>query len=130
MYLEVYKGVSSHACNYHEICDFISLIFRVINILNQKTLGDNLALKTSIIKAFETLYWNILIKVLHGFGFNDKFFFWNNTIIHVARLSILVNGNFDGLFPLQHEIKQCDPLSHIPFCLVEKVLSKGILRLA
>lgn len=42
---------------------------------------------------------------------------------------LLVNGNFDGFFPLQHEIKQGDPLSPILFCLVEKVLGKGILSL-
>jgi hypothetical protein len=43
------------------------------NLLHNKTIGGNLALKIDITKAFDTFEWSFLLKVLKSFGFNEVF---------------------------------------------------------
>jgi len=59
------KGRSIKGC--------ICLTSEAINILHKKTFGGNLAMKVDIAKAFDTLDWNFLLKVLKRFGFNETF---------------------------------------------------------
>jgi len=55
------------------IKDCISLTSEAINLLDKKCFGGNLALTIDVSKAFDTLRWDFLIKVLKCFGFNDIF---------------------------------------------------------
>lgn len=61
-------------------------------MLQNRTFGDNLALKVDIRKAFDTLDWNFLLKVLHAIGFNHTFCNWIESILKSAKLSFSVNG--------------------------------------
>lgn len=55
------------------ITDCICVASEAINLLNRKTFGGNVALKIDTKKAFDTLDWNFLIKVLKSFGFDTVF---------------------------------------------------------
>jgi hypothetical protein len=44
--------------------DCICLASEAINLLNKKAFGGNVALKIDISKAFDTLDWSFLLKVL------------------------------------------------------------------
>jgi hypothetical protein len=55
------------------IKDCICLASEAINLLNRKSYGGSLALKIDISKAFDTLEWPFLLKVLKQFGFNLTF---------------------------------------------------------
>lgn len=54
------------------IHDYIGLASEAIKFLDSKAWCGNLALKVDISKAFDTLNWQYLLKVLYKFGFNSK----------------------------------------------------------
>lgn len=64
-----------------------------MNLIDQRSFGGNLALKVDIRKAFDTLEWSFLLKVLRQFGFSDTFCNWIEVILEFETLSICINGS-------------------------------------
>jgi len=55
------------------IKDYIALASEAINVLDKRSFGGNLTLNINVLKAFDTLNWDFLMKVLQKFGFNQVF---------------------------------------------------------
>lgn len=73
-----------------------------VNILDRSSFDGNIALKINIHKAFDTLRWVYLLKVLHSFGFSLKFCLWIRNILILAWVSVLVKWlSYRLLFLLQ-----------------------------
>lgn len=56
-----------------KIQDCVCIASEAINLMDKKTFGGNLPIKLDVKKAFDTIDWNLLLKVLNSFGFNDTF---------------------------------------------------------
>lgn len=69
-----------------------------------RSFGGNLALKIDIAKAFDTLRWSCLLKVLRKFGFCAKFCNWIDTILKSAR--IFISGKQRGYFQCKRWVRQ------------------------
>jgi hypothetical protein len=61
--------------------DCLCIASEAANLLHNKSYGGNLALQIDISKAFDTLEWSFLLKVLRCFGFNDVFCNWIHVIL-------------------------------------------------
>ena len=110
------------------IKDCICLTSEAINTLHNKSFGGNLALKVDIAKAFDTLDWSFLLKVLKKFGFSETFCKWIHSILMSAKLSVSINGKMHGYFSCSRGVRQGDPLSPLLFCLAEEVISRCLTK--
>ncbi|KAM1078104.1 hypothetical protein ACFX19_025815 [Malus domestica] len=111
------------------IVDPIILTSECMNLLDRRCRGGNIAIKFDIRKAFDTLDWGFLLRVLDAFGFSAGFVDWICSILTSAHLSVFINGSVEGFFPCSRGVRQGDPLSPILFCLAEEVFSRGLTRM-
>ncbi|KAK3183588.1 hypothetical protein Dsin_030874 [Dipteronia sinensis] len=61
--------------------DCIALASECVNVMYKKCYGGNLAMKIDIRKAFDTLDWSFLRRVLQAFGFSPVFIDWIDSIL-------------------------------------------------
>ncbi|KAM1304224.1 hypothetical protein ACFX2F_021920 [Malus domestica] len=111
------------------IVDPIILTSECMNLLDRRCRGGNIAIKFDIRKAFDTLDWGFLLRVLDAFDFSAGFVDWIYSILTSAHLSVFINGSVEGFFPCSRGVRQGDPLSPILFCLAEEVFSRGLTRM-
>lgn len=63
------------------------------------------------------------------FGFDSKFCIRVEIVLHLAKLSLSVNGKAVGFFSCRREVRKGDPLSPLLFCVAEEVLTRGFNKL-
>lgn len=80
------------------IKDCICLAYEAMNHLDNKAFDGNLIIKVDIIKAFDTVDWSFLVRVLKSFGFNSVFWSWIHCILSFACMSVSLNGGHYSFF--------------------------------
>ncbi|GJY23016.1 putative reverse transcriptase domain, reverse transcriptase zinc-binding domain protein [Tanacetum coccineum] len=86
------------------------------------------AFKVDIQKAYDTVDWNFLRMILHGFGFHETMVSWIMECVSSTSYSICINGSLHGFFKGKRGLRQGDPLSPYLFTLVMEVLTLMLQR--
>ena len=104
-----------------QITDGIILTHEIIHSLKQ-TKKPGMLLKIDLSKAFDSISWEYLQKILKAFGFAPLWIRWINNLLSPSFFTILINGIPSPTFRPSRGIKQGDPLS--PFLFV--ILAEGL----
>ncbi|GJT92641.1 hypothetical protein Tco_1081486 [Tanacetum coccineum] len=86
------------------------------------------AFKVDIQKAYDTVDWGFLEKILIGFGFHDRMVKWIMECVTTSSYSICINGSLYGYFKGKRGLRQGDPLSPYLFTMVMEVLTLMLQR--
>ncbi|GKC61493.1 RNA-directed DNA polymerase, eukaryota, reverse transcriptase zinc-binding domain protein [Tanacetum coccineum] len=74
-------------------------------------------------KAFDSVGWGYLFKVMKYMGFNETWIQWIRTCLTSSRSSILVNGSLTNEFSPLRGLRQGDPMSPFLFIMVMEGLN-------
>ncbi|VFQ80769.1 unnamed protein product [Cuscuta campestris] len=100
--------------------------YEMHHALDRKTNGGNLIIKVDMAKAFDKLSWEYLEAILSAFGFSSKVITLLMSNLKATSLSILINGQPAGFFPMERGIKQGDPLSPLLYILATEGLTRAL----
>ena len=92
------------------IGDNIRLIYDLISYLNKENM-PGLLLCLDFEKAFDSVDWRFMFKVLHAFGFGPDINQWIFTFYRHIKSSVAVNGQLSEWFSIQRGCRQGDPIS-------------------
>ncbi|GJT98779.1 RNA-directed DNA polymerase, eukaryota, reverse transcriptase zinc-binding domain protein [Tanacetum coccineum] len=110
------------------IHDNILLTQEIMRGCNRKGGPKRVAFKIDIQKAYDTVNWEFLKKVLEGFGFHEKMVNWIMQCVTTAAFTLNVNGDRIGYFKGGRGLRQGGPISPYLFTLIMEVFSLILLR--
>ena len=100
----------------------IRIIFDIIDYLDSNNL-PGILINLDFEKAFDSLDWKFMFKVLKAFGFGEDICRWISTFYYNVKSTVIVNGQTTGWFPVKRGCRQGDPVSPYIFVLCVEILA-------
>ena len=105
--------------------DNIRQIYDIIHYLDHENL-PGLLLCIDFEKAFDSVSWNFMMRVLNLFGFGVNICRWVSTFINDIKSAVVVNGIVSPWFSVKRGCRQGDPISPYLFLLCAEILGSMI----
>ncbi|KAJ9536410.1 hypothetical protein OSB04_un000423 [Centaurea solstitialis] len=95
----------------------------------QRNIGrPRCAFKIDLRKAYDTVDWRFLLRMLSGLGFHPVFCKWIDQMLNTSSFSIALNGDTFGFFKGARGLRQGDPISPYLFTIVMECFSLILKR--
>ncbi|KAE8669530.1 hypothetical protein F3Y22_tig00112231pilonHSYRG00215 [Hibiscus syriacus] len=100
----------------------------VINVLEKREEG--VVFKVDFRRAYDSVEWPILLRLLRIMGFGDRWISWIYLCISSASISVLVNGSPTNEFKMGKGLRQGCSLSPMMFNIVGELLNLMLIKAA
>ncbi|KAL2253455.1 UNVERIFIED_CONTAM: Retrovirus-related Pol polyprotein from type-2 retrotransposable element R2DM [Sesamum indicum] len=110
------------------ITDNIFLAQEMVRQYSRKRISPRCTINIDLRKAFDSVSWTFLSRVLHGYGFPPLFISWIMECVCNSFFSVAMNGSLHGFFPGKKGLRQGDPMSPALFLLSMEYFSRLVKR--
>ncbi|KAL2225249.1 UNVERIFIED_CONTAM: Retrovirus-related Pol polyprotein from type-2 retrotransposable element R2DM, partial [Sesamum indicum] len=110
------------------ITDNIFLAQEMVRQYSRKRISPRCTINVDLRKAFDSVSWSFLGRVLHGYGFPPLFINWIMECVCNSSFSVALNGSLRGFFPGKKGLRQGDPMSPALFLLCMEYFSRLVKR--
>lgn len=106
------------------ILDNVLLAQELLKDYGKVAFSPTVVLKQDISKAYDTVQWSSIVRIMANMGFPKTFVSWIYTCISTPSFSVIINGRPIGYFKSKCGIRQDGPISSYLFLLVMEVFTK------